>query len=86
MHQPIKNQVRHLPHVPAILELPKVLREMLRADVNVRPVDAALQHRPEAFNAVHGRAALADIFVFAVVAGQVAIPRATNLNWRVLYL
>ena len=45
---------------------------MLRADVNVRSVDAALQHRPEALDSVHGRAALADAFFLTVVAGLVA--------------
>ena len=48
--------MRNVPHVPAIFELAKVLRKMLRADVNVRPVDATLQSGPEAFNSVHAAA------------------------------
>lgn len=61
MHQPVKHQVRNRTRVPAILKLSKILREMLLAEVNVRTADAVLQHRPEAFNGVHGYTALGDI-------------------------
>jgi hypothetical protein len=42
--QPIKHQMRNSPHLPAILKLAQIRREMLRADVNVRPGDAVLQN------------------------------------------
>ena len=57
MHQPIEHQVRNLTHVPAILELAEILREMLPADMNVSAVDAPLQLRPEALNRVDASAA-----------------------------
>jgi hypothetical protein len=62
VQQSIKHQVRQLTHVPTILKLPKILRETLRADVNVRPIDAALEHPLETFNTVNGCAVLADVF------------------------
>ena len=72
MHQAIKHQVRHRPHVPAILKLPEILRKMLPADMNVGAVDRALQVRPEALDCIDASAvALAGIFLFAVVHGQV---------------
>src|SRR5258705_4408751 len=40
---------------------------MLRANVNVRPVDAALEVRPEAFNGVHASTARVGIMPHAVV-------------------
>ena len=55
--------MRNRPHVPAILKLPEILREMLLADVNMRPVDAALEHGPEALNPVQGLPVRADIFL-----------------------
>lgn len=60
-HQPIKHQVRNVPHVVTILKLRKILRKMLRADMNVRAIDAALKLRPHAFDGVCGHAALADV-------------------------
>lgn len=67
MHQPVKHQMRNRPHVLAILELPEILRKVLRADVNVRAVNAPLQHRPKAFQMVHSRASRADIFTNRMV-------------------
>lgn len=63
-----------MPHVPAVLELAKLFRQVLRADVNVRPVDAALQHGPEAFNVVH-RLPLRAGILFLLVANE-AVPVA----------
>ena len=48
IHQPVKHQVRNVPHVPAILKLAQILRQVLLAHVNVRTADAALQDVPEA--------------------------------------
>lgn len=52
MQEPVEHQVRHLTHVPAILKLPKILRKMLSADVNVSAADPALELSPEAFDAL----------------------------------
>ena len=42
VYHPVNHRVPTLTHVPAVLELARILREMLRADVNVRPADARL--------------------------------------------
>lgn len=60
-------------HIPAILKLAQILRKMLRTDVNVRTVDAALQHRPEALNAVHGATRRADVLLGVVVHRVMAV-------------
>src|SRR5205085_10999084 len=65
--QAVKHQVRYGAHIPAILKLAKILREMLPANVNVRPVDAPLQDRPEALNRIDRRASWADIFARRVI-------------------
>src|SRR4051812_37431397 len=70
--------MRNRPHVPAILKLPQILREMLRADVNVRPANAALQEVPEALKVVHMRSVSADILLRTVVAGHVPIAAQRN--------
>ena len=48
----MKHQMGSVTHVVAILERPEILPKMLSADVDVRPVDAALQLRPEALHRV----------------------------------
>lgn len=53
-------------HVVTILKLPKVLLKVLTRDVNVRPVDAAFQVRPVAFDRI-GMDVAAHILAFAVV-------------------
>ena len=60
-------------HVPAILKLCQILRQMLRADMNMRAIDPALHRCPKAFNAVGRSAIKADIFVRAVVDRHVPV-------------
>jgi len=57
-------------------QTPQILREMLRADVNVRPVDAALWLSPEALDRVHGDARFADLLAARVIDG--VVPEAAN--------
>lgn len=52
-----QHRLRTVPTIVAKLKLPQILREMLRADVDVRPVDPALQLRPEAFHRAMNQAA-----------------------------
>ena len=60
-HQAVQHQVRRLAHVPAILKLPKILRKMLLADMDMRPVNPALNRCPKAFNGVDAGASWRDI-------------------------
>ena len=59
--------------IVAKLKLRQILRKMLPADMDMRAVDPALERRPKAFKAVHGRAAGADVFARAVVDRHVAM-------------
>jgi hypothetical protein len=43
----MQHQLRTVAHVRAILKLAKLLGQMFRARMNVRAVDAALEHGPE---------------------------------------
>lgn len=63
-------------HVPAILELPEILREMLRADMDMRAVDPPLERRPEAFDPVHCATVGADVFLG--IMGDGLMPEATR--------
>ena len=73
-HHPIKHHVRKVTHVVTILKLRQILRKMLPADMDMRAVDPALERRPEALEAVDGRAAGADILTRAVVHRQMSVP------------
>ena len=50
-HQLRQHRLRAIPAIVAKLELAQIVRKILRADVDMRPVDPALQLRPEAFKA-----------------------------------
>ena len=54
-------------HIPAILKLRQILRQMLRADMDMRPIDPAFHSGPEPFDSIGRSAVEADIFVRAVV-------------------
>ena len=53
--------MRQMTHVVTILKLPEILRKMLRADMHMRAVDATLQLRPTALNAIGRCAELAEV-------------------------
>ena len=72
-HQPIKHQVRRRPHVVAILKFPQILRKMLRTDMNMRPIDAALEGGPESFQAVDCRARSRDVLPRPMVDGRMNV-------------
>ena len=61
-------------HVPAILKLRQILRQMLHADMDMRSVNPALHLRPEAFDGVRRSALEADIFVGRVIDRHVTMP------------
>src|SRR5690606_37941045 len=65
-------------HVVAILELPEILPKMLPADVDVRPVDAALELRPEAFHRVDAGTERGRVFADLVV--DLDVPVAATVN------
>ena len=57
-------------HVVTILKLPQILRKMARADMDVRPVDPALELRPEAFDGVHAAAVRRGVLARIVAHGD----------------
>ena len=82
-HQLRQHRRRAIPAIVAKLKLPKILRKMLRADMDMRAVDPALELRPEAFKCVRGRARLgANVFKRAVVHGFVPIAQRRNAAMR----
>ena len=70
--------MRRLSHVPAILKLPKILRKMLLADMDMCAIDPALNRRPKAFNGVDARASWRDILLSRMIYCFVII--AVRLN------
>lgn len=62
--------MRHLTHVPAVLEL----RKMLPADMNMRSIDPALHLRPEAFDGLRVNAVAGSILPRAMIDRQVRYP------------
>ena len=65
--------MRKVTHVVTILKLAQILRQMFRADMDMRPVNPALELRPKAFNGVRGRALKANIFVGRVIDRHMAM-------------
>ena len=77
-HQIPQHRVGTVPPIVAILKLPHILRKMLRADMDMRSVNPALQLRPEAFKAVHrypARNIFARTVVYAVMPIAVDLPQ-----------
>jgi hypothetical protein len=72
--------VRVLPVVVAELKLIQVERKILLADVVVRPNDAPLEQRPEAFDVV-GMDVPANVFVLEVLHGVVQEAE----GWQIAY-
>src|SRR5690242_9795173 len=71
--------MRNVTHVPAILKLAEILPQVLLTDVDMRPVDAPLEHGPVAFNAVHASTGLRRILSRAVVHLNVVEPALVNV-------
>ena len=77
-HQAIKHRMGTLTHVPAILKLTKIFRKMFLADMDMRPVNPALNRSPKAFNAVGARASGGDILFVRVIDRFVIIAVGCN--------
>ena len=60
-------------HVVTILKLRQILRKMLPTDMDMRAVDPALEHGPEAFDGLDVRAGCGDVFARIVIAGVVPV-------------
>src|SRR5260370_30794984 len=76
--QPLQRVALHIALIEPECELINVAAEMLWADVMERAVDAALQHRPNALDAVCRHAVVADVFASAVIDGFTLEKRPHN--------
>ncbi len=79
--KPCEHRLGGVAHVPAVLELAEVLRQMLGGDMNVSALDAVLKPRPKSFDGVDVMDTVNPL-IGGMVDGAVVVTEPRNFGVR----